>query len=544
MTQRSRPTGLGARRSCKLLLVVVGLAALIAGCASSGGDAPLTGTDDNIVQAGVVNEQSDTGTPVQGGAIAIGVQALSPDLDPTKTTARGSTGGTEMAAVYDTLMQYDTASNQYRPRLAQSLEAGKDGLSWTLTLREGITFSDGNEFDAAAVVASIDRYNAGGGNGAQLWLNTVERTEVVDDHTVVFHLSSPWPSFPSMLAFGHGMIVAPSAQQGGAFIPIGAGPFVVERYAPNEARILTARPDYWDGAPYLDQLRFVALNGAQQNVESLRSGDLDVAVVRGNSTSIDEVQKAGFPGFMTILNGTSAVLTNNRDGRPGSDVRIRQAIAYALDTDFIDKRAESGKGLPGTAFFGPTSRWHGDVPGISYDPDKARELLAAAKTDGYNGKLGFRFLQDPKNQKIGLAVQSLLQNVGFEVTSLPASDAGALITDVYAESDYDLALAGIGLYDSIPVLGMVSTLNSKSAGNFAGYVNPQMDALLLDLQQADSMEGTRTVLEQIQTLSNETVPSVPISALPELVVWQKNVHGIVPGATATMRYDKAWTSAE
>lgn len=529
-------------KNCRLALAAVAAAAVLAGCASSGGDPAPAASGGGIVKAGVVNEQADGGSAVRGGQITIGVMALMPSLDPTKTSARGSTGGTEMAAIFDALMQYDTETSEYKPRLAKSLDASGDGLSWTLKLRDGVTFSDGSAYDAAAVVASIDRYNAGRGNGAALWLQSVDRAEIVDPQTVVFHLSGPWPSFPSMLAFGHGMVVAPSAQQGETFTPIGAGPFTQEKFAPNEERILKARADYWGGAPNLDSLRFVALNGPQANVESLNSGGLDVALVRGNSKSIEEVQNAGYPGFMTVLNSGAAELINNREGHPGSDVRVRQAIAYALDTELIDQRAEDGQGLPGTALFGPTSRWHGAVAGVSYNPDKARELLAAAKADGYDGRLNYRFLQEPKDQAIGLAVQSLLQAVGFEVTNMPATDTSAMITDVYVKNDFDLAHAGMALYDSIPVLGMEPTFSSKSTGNFSGYANPKMDALLLDLQRAEGADATRAVLDQIQTLANETVPSVPISAMPELVVWQKNVHGIVPNATAIMMYDKAWKS--
>lgn len=530
------------RENGGLMLAVLSVVAVLTGCASSGGDALPGSSGDSIVQAGAVNEQADSGQATRGGQVTIGVQALMPSLDPTKTSARGSTGGTEMAAIFDVLMQFDTDTNEYKPRLAESLDVSGDGLLWTLRIRDGVTFSDGTAYDAAAVAASIDRYNTGHGNGAALWVQSVDQSEVVDANTLVFHLKAPWPSFPSMLAFGHGMIVAPSAQQGEQFTPIGAGPFVQERFAPNEERILKARADYWGGAPNLDSLRFVALSGPQENVESLLTGGLDVAVVRGNSKSIEQVQNAGFPGFMTILNSGAAELINNRDGHPGADVRVRQAIAYALDPVLIDQRAEAGQGLPGTAFFGPTSRWHGDVAGVSYDPDKARKLLDEAKADGYDGRLNYRFLQEPKDRAIGMAVQSLLQAVGFEVTNMPATDTSAMIADVYVKHDFDLAHAGIGLYDSIPVLGMEPTFNSKSTGNFSGYANPQMDALLLDLQRAEGAGATRDVLDKIQALANETVPSVPISAMPELIVWQKNVHGIVPNATAIMMYDKAWRS--
>ncbi|MDJ0113288.1 ABC transporter substrate-binding protein, partial [Rhodococcus erythropolis] len=148
----------------------------------------------------------------------------------------------------------------------------------------------------------------------------------------------------------------------------------------------------------------VALNGPQANLESLNSGQLDVAYIRGLTSAINSAKSAGYPGYIDVLNAGSAEIVNNREGRPGSDVRVRQAIGYALDTTLIDQRVENGEGLPGSELFGPTSQWHVDTPGIAYDPEKAKELLNQAKADGYDGTLDYVVLSEPKDHAIGLAV--------------------------------------------------------------------------------------------------------------------------------------------
>lgn len=534
-------------RYSRAAIAVVGVSAVLAGCASSndGADSGPTGTVPEGFQTGMINAQPAPGDAVDGGTLTYGVQLLAASLDPTKTAARGGSGGEALAAVYDVLISYDTESGKFEPKLAKSLESNGDATVWTLTLRDDVKFSDGTPLDAAAVVGSIERYNAGRGNGAELWVKSVKSMEPsADGKSVVFTMNAPWQRFPSMLALGHGMIVAPASQQGETFTAIGAGPFTEGKFAPNEERIFTANADYYDGKPHLDTLRMVALNGPQANLESLRSGQLDVAYIRGLTEAIDGAKADGYPGYISVLNAGGAEIINNREGRPGEDVRVRQAIGYALDTELIDQRAENGGGLPGSELFGPTSQWHTDTPGIAYDPDKATELLNAAKEDGYNGELNYVVLNEPKDHAIGLAVQSLLQAVGFKVNVVLANNAGDIIQNVYVKKDFDLAHAGLGMYEAIPDLSLDSTTFSTSLSNTGGYANPDMDKLIEDLQAAKDDDAARDVIAKIQTLWNETVPSAPISGLPSFWAWQKNVHGVTPTATGIMLFDQAWMGSK
>nr|MBM4733048.1 ABC transporter substrate-binding protein [Prescottella equi] len=531
--------GSRARFGKSLTTVLVVGALALAGCASSddggGGDTSGTRTPPAV---GLVGDQAPdpTGSTPQ---LTFSVQALAAVLDPARTTARGGSGGDELAAVYDVLLRYDEETGEFVPRLAQSLTSDQEGKVWTLKLRPGVTFSDGTPLDANAVVASINRYNANKGNGAAVWVDAVASTTAVDPQTVEFRLNKKWPTFPSMLALGHGMIVAPGAGEGEAFKPIGAGPFVLDRYAPNEERVLTARADYWNGKPKSDKLRFIALSGSRENLESMRTNGIDIGFLRGNPQAIYDTIDAGYPGSFSILNSGGAELVNNREGRPGADVRVRRAIALAIDPELVGQRGDNGLGLPGKAMFNDLSRWATDVEGVPFDPDAARKLLDEAKADGYDGKLNYIVLQEPSEQAIGLAVQSLLQAVGFTVNIINANNAGDIVKQVYVQRDYDMAHAGIGLYEAIPYLGLDTTLSATSTANFAGYSNPQMEVLLDKLQAADGDDQIRGVLAEIQTLWNETVPSVPVSSVMIYVAWQQNVGGVVPTATGIMLLDKA-----
>src|SRR5699024_9971170 len=149
-----------------------------------------TGTAESVdgFRVGLVNQQDDGGDPVRGGTLVTGTQLLVNSLDPVATGARGGSGGEALALIYDVLMQYDVDSGEFSPKLAEKLEHNDDYTEWTLTLRDSVKFSDGTDLDADAVVASIERYNAGNGNGASLWNSSVEQTEAVDDTTVKFTL--------------------------------------------------------------------------------------------------------------------------------------------------------------------------------------------------------------------------------------------------------------------------------------------------------------------------------------------------------------------
>ncbi|QDQ96886.1 ABC transporter substrate-binding protein [Tomitella fengzijianii] len=530
-------------------LAVLAAAVLVTGCASSDGGGSGDGTgnaapsgESGAFTQGLVNVQSQEGDVVRGGTLTFGVQALAPVLDPGKQGAsRGGTGGDAAAAVYDVLMKYDPDSGEFTPQLAESLTSDDD-VTWTLKLRDGVKFSDGTPMDAQAVAASFDRYTEQNGADAGLWKQTVESATATDPLTVTITLTAPWHRFPSMLALGYGMIVAPTAGSGDAFKPIGAGPFTEQEFRPGEARVLKANPDYWGGPPPLDTVRMVALNGPQENVDSLKSGGLDLAYIRGLAPAIKDVVDAGFPGYVGILNSGSAEIINNREGRAGADVRVRKAIAMALNPEQIGQRAEKGEGIPTSDIFAKSSRWHPDVPGVAFDPDQAKKLLDEAKADGYDGTLDYVFLNEPKDHAIALAVQALLQKVGFTVNMHGATSAADIITGVYVQHDFDIAHAGLGFYESIPDLGLQGVLQSDSPSNTAGYADPQMDALIAKFRSTASEDDARAVMGEIQKHWNATVPSAPIGALPSLWAWQKNVHGVEPSATGIMLLGEAWKS--
>jgi len=345
-----------------------------------------------------------------------------------------------------------------------------------------------------------------------------------------------------MLASGQGMIVAAAATRTATFTPIGAGPFTVERFAPHEELLLKARPDYWGGTPNLDKVRFVEILGDQAKADALKSRGIQMAFTR-TAQVVDQEQAAGYPGYLLTQPLGAVVNINNRVDHPGADVRVRQAMAYAMNPDTFNQRVYGGKGLPGTEIFPAWSQWHNAVGGLQYDAAKAKQLLEAAKKDGFNGTVNYVGLNDPAAQQTALTTQALLQAVGFTVNISYQNSVADLVKKLYVDHDYDLAFSSYSLYNVDPYTRLFSALRSTSTNNTIGYSNKDMDALLTKVQAATTDAAKTAALADVQKLVNDTVPFVTLGATATFIPWQKNVHGVKPTLDGVILFDKAWMTS-
>lgn len=537
----SRSSRRGSRKSAAAALAITA-SIFLASCADNGSSGGNGDADSgSSLKIGMVNEQGDAGTPKQGGTLTFSGYSAVTTLDPAKAQVAGATGGSELAAIYDSLVRYDPIAQKFEAQLAESLEPNSDSNVWTLKLRKDVTFSDGTPFDSKAVVESINRYVANKGPQSSLWAAKVASMDTPDATTVVFNLTDPWTGVQSMLAAGPGMIVSPTAQQGDQFTPIGAGAFTLERFAPNEELLLAARPDYYGGAPKIDKLKLISIVGAQATSEALKTGGVDAAYMRTLTPILDLID-SGHPGFVDIPSLGYISNVNMAPGRPGSDVRVRKAMSLAIDPEALNTRVNNGKGLPGQEIFQDTSRWHSEVDTIGVDPAKAKELLDQAKADGYNGKITFLAIQEPSAQATALAVQAMLNAVGFDTQIEYVTGAGDLVKRMYVDHDYDMSTAAQSLSEADPFERLYTGIKSGGRNNATGYADAEMDALLEKLGVATTDDAKKDVLVEIQKRANETVPWQVWGNVPTLDVWNDNVHGLQQSLDGIMLFDEAWKS--
>ncbi|TSD44771.1 ABC transporter substrate-binding protein [Rhodococcus sp. KBS0724] len=537
----SRSSRRGHRRLAAVTLAITA-SMFLASCAdngsSGGGESVESGS---ALKIGMVNEQADAGTPTTGGTLTFSGYSAVTSLDPAKIQVAGATGGSELSAIYDVLMRYDPIEQTFVPQLAQSLEPSSDSKTWTLKLRDGVKFSDGTTLDSKAVVDSINRYVNNKAAQSSLWAAKVASMDTPDATTVVFNLVDPWTGIQSMLSTGPGMIVAPAAQQGDQFTPIGAGAFTLERFAPNEELLLAARPDYFGGAPKVDKLKLISIVGAQPTSEALKTGGIDAAYMRTLTPILDLIEN-GNPGFIDIPSLGYIANVNMAEGRPGSDLRVRQAMALAIDPETLNTRVNNGKGLPGQEIFQDTSRWHNDVAPTGVDPAKAKELLDQAKADGYDGKVTFLSIQEPSAQATALGVQAMLNAVGFDAQIEYVTGAGDLVKRMYVDHDYDMSTAAGSLSEADPFERLYTGIKSGGRNNVTNYADAEMDVLLDQLGVATNDEDKKAVLAKIQERATETVPWIVWGNVPTFDVWNQNVHGLKQSIDGIMLFDSVWKS--
>ncbi|KQY50978.1 ABC transporter substrate-binding protein [Nocardioides sp. Root140] len=522
--------------------VLLSAAALVVtGCAdTSADDGGTKGSSSDVdYSTRMMNVEEASGDPVKGGTLRVSEYSEARTLNPTQTFPTGSTGGNIMAAVYDTLMRYNGDEGTFEPQLAESLESS-DNQTWTLKLREGVTFTDGTPLDADAVIGSVNYYTSSYGLNALLMKQEVKSLKAVDPLTVEISLAHPWATFPNVFTNGPGMIMAPAAYKNPeAFKPIGAGPFKFKSYAPAEKTVVVANDDYWGGRPALDSIEFVLLGPDSTGYETLKSGGVDVAFLRGTET-VDEAIQAKVSGMVNHAGMANNLWINNREGSPGEDKRVRQAIALAFDPEIYLKRIANGAGNPSKLLLGPDSKWSPGVEATPTDSNQAKELVKEAKADGFDGKIRVLARTDQDSQSGAIAIQAMLEAVGFEVKLDLVQNVADQIQKVYVDHDFDIATSATSIQEENVYGRLVSALSAQSPTNVPGYSNPEMDKLFAELEGKDTPEAAKEVLTKIEELFAEDAPGVAINSGAMVNAWNKNVHGIKGSGETIILFDKAW----
>ncbi len=327
-------------------------------------------------------------------------------------------------------------------------------------------------------------------------------------------------------------------RQGENFTPVGAGPFTFDKYAPSEELLLKARDDYWGGTPHLDELRFFNIALEQGRLDVLRNGEADVAYLREPPTAADAIED-GFGGFMEIGSMSRGLLLNHREGSATSDVRVRQALVHAIDFDLLNERTAQGKGISTSDLFPELSGWDLEAKGLAYDQELAKELVEAAKADGFDGKISFKGVAKV-SEDTGVTLKGMLEGVGFEVSLDYVASITDLVNDIYVSNNFDMVIWGFGMPDGAVYPELYEKVYTGSSSNPGASSDEQLDALIDELGQADGVEAQTAALEKIQSRWNETVPFAPLGATPEWNAWGDKVHGVVPSIDSIMLLGGAW----
>ena len=439
--------------------------------------------------------------------------AEDPDvLDPT--LARTFVGRVVFAALCDKLFDVDEKLNIV-PQLATSYEWSADRKALTLKLRRGVTFHDGEKFDAAAVKFNIERHKNMAGSNRRGELAPVTGVDVVDESTARLNLSAPFSPLLAALADRAGMMVSPKAAQaeGDKFgaKPVCSGPFrFVERVAQDKI-VLERYPNYWNkGEIHLDRVIYLPIVDATVRLANLRSGQLDIiermagsdvpSLKNDSRFKIARITEIGYQGI-TINVGKSDLSQKNPLGK---DARVREAFELALDRDGIVQVAMDGEADVGNQWVAPTNAYYAkNVPIPKRDVARAKALLAEAGVTNPSFTLVTPTTSDA--QKIAQIVQAMVKDAGFDVkiqstefaTSVDMADKGQF-------EAYVLAWSGRADPDG----NLYSFDFCKAPLDYAGYCKPDVDELLNRSRSALDPSERKKIYEQIAAIVLKDRPIV------------------------------------
>jgi peptide/nickel transport system substrate-binding protein len=555
----------------RVLSLVLALTLIAAAC---GDDGDTEQTGGATTTAGASNTTAAAQTPVKGGILTFGQFSKEGGLDPASLAGGGTVGGIENAALYDTIMRLDHATGKYVGRTAESMTPNADFTQWTLKLKSGIKFTDGTDYNAEAVKFVQERQlKEGNASVRGQMANFIDTITVTDALTVSYKLKIGWAGFPYLMSHVPGMIYSPaafkkapdakafSANPGDA----GAGPFKLKSYKPGESIDLERNPNYHGGEVYLDGMRFVNLNGSSATWDALKTGTLQAALLREPSV-YDQAKKANF-GFVDIpqIGGNLLIMNSGIEitcaaattsavpacaGQPDGtkvqtktatrDINVRKAVAHAIDPKVVVDRAYQGVGDPNTSPYHRLPVFDPKVPGPKFDQAEARRLVGVAKAAGWDGKIRLIGGNDPTNVSWTQSVTPQLQAVGMEVQASNDTDINGVVAKVLTQRDFDLANWGLAMSDESD--GNYTQLLGSfgSASKRYGYSSPDMDAGIEALRVADTDAKKIAAYKTISEVWVRDAPALVITYIPQAVIHNPKVHGIVRTAQAVTHYDKAW----
>lgn len=320
--------------------------------------------------------------------ITVALQLEPPHLDPTSAAA-GAIDSVLYTNVFEGLTRF-MGDGSVVPGLAESWEISEDGLTYTFKLREGVTFHDGTTMDAEDVKFTLDRINAEDSANAQKALYAaISEVTVVDPQTVEVKLSEPNGNLLFNLAWGDAVIVAPESIEAIKQTPVGTGAFKFDEWRQGDKITLSRYDDYWGDAPALASATFKFISDPTAAFASVMAEDVDVFAGFPAPENIPQFEAD--PRFQVLIGSTEGetILSINNQRAPFDNVKVREAVAHAIDRQAIIDGAMFGYGTPIGTHFAPHNPDYTDLTEMSaYDPEKSKALLAEAGfPDGFETTL-------------------------------------------------------------------------------------------------------------------------------------------------------------
>jgi peptide/nickel transport system substrate-binding protein len=452
----------------------------------------------------------DEGTP--SGELTIVLQRVLVSLDPHGAQSVEEPTAVIASHIFDTLLGRDFETGELLPRLATAWEP-VDERTWEFTLRGDVTWQDGSPFTSEDVKFSLERVLELEGPLAPLWA-LVESIETPDDLTVQITTTDPQGTVPVSATL---FFITPAAltNEPGFFDnPVGIGPYRFESWARDAQIVLVASDTHWDGAPGVETLTFREIPEVAARVTALETGEIDftyglpadqLPALRENEDLVID----STPSYAYYFNWF------NSSREPFTDVRVRQAMAHALDLDTLAQDLLQDVGARAQAPIPPTIFGFAPQTPYDYDPERAQSLLEeAGLADGFDTHVIWVPGSGPQDRELILSMISYWAAIGVNVESREMEQAAWLEALLALDWDMDFQTNTVRTGDADFTLRRLYT----STANRNGYANPELDEILIGAAAApDPAEREELYAEACRIIWDDAVGIFPFDLLANYI---------------------------
>ncbi|MCB8923455.1 MAG: ABC transporter substrate-binding protein [Ardenticatenaceae bacterium] len=471
-------------------------------------------------------------------------------LDPAAYSDR--TTETVIRNIFDGLVTR-TVDNQVVPELAQSYR-WLDDTTVEFKLKQNVQFHNGDPFTAVDVAFTFDRLlNQDIGAPRRVFVQGIERVEMIDDYTVRFHLNQPWPVFLQLLV--HTQVVPQgyvTAVGDAAFAqhPIGTGPFRFTSGKLDDEIVLTRFDNYYGGAdellpvgpPLLAGVVFRMMPNTTERLQALQTGEVQI-IQNVPPTAVPILLDNPNLTIKTVVGTRPKFIDLNVSRPPFDDIRVRQAMGYAIDTEALLQEIANGYGILMAGPFSPANQFADPTrfPG-NYDPQRAQVLLAEA---GYApADIVFTLDTTEANEALAEAIAAQLNGLGMQVEvktweydvikpQLLACQRQAFVHD-WGDSAFD----PVGYVEAKWQTQQPGT--SAGRGNYACYSNARVDALIDEGAVASDQQQRQGIYNEVQQLIQVDAPTIFLYVPQEVEAASSRVHNWQPSPDGRINLHDVW----
>lgn len=482
--------------------------------------------------------------PKRGGTIVVSLAQDPAVIDPIRT---GTFTERQLSTpVYEPLFDVDP-NGKVVPLLVDTFTASDDLKVWTLRLKPGIRFHDGTPLDAAAVVANFDRTR----NPANLcrclsgWAD-FESYKALDASTVEIRMVKPYVALPAVLADAIGIMVSPAAfkadPKGVGTKPVGTGPFRFVEWVRNSRVVFERNPAYWrKGLPHLDRVEFRGVQNTETREASFKAGQADVIM----QPSMHFVSQMKTDRRHVVLSpagfGSDGVYFNSKVP-PLDDLRVRRAVAHAIDRELLRKTLWFHVGSPAYSPFGRGITMVKQPVDVypKYDPAAAKKLVAEY---GKPVEFKLQYNNDPQTRHLVQSLQEMLAAVGIRIELVP-HDQNRLVQNM-SSKNYEASIYRFtGRVD--PHTNSYTFLHSQfsernPSSNYGSWSNKRVDELLEQgISTADPARRGEIYSELARVLARDVLPHAYLTVVSDTIVTKRHVKDLPVVPDGLVRFAGLW----